>query len=120
MPEVLGIILSAIAAALLLTKCEGVWPWRSSAGASESTATSAPFMDRTQAPTGTEPYGPGSHGPLPDNSTPSGYTIKGNADSMLYHRTDSRSYGVTIAEVWFDTAERAEAAGFTLANTHPS
>ena len=66
------------------------------------------------------PYGAGSHAPLPDNSAPAGFTIKGNADSMLYHRPDSRSYSVTIAEVWFDTPERAEAAGFRLANTHPS
>ena len=65
------------------------------------------------------PYGAGSHAPLPDNSAPAGFTIKGNADSMLYHRPDSRSYGATIAEVWFDTPERAEAAGFRLANTHP-
>ena len=66
------------------------------------------------------PHGEGSHAPLPDNSAPAGFTIKGNADSMLYHRPDSRSYSVTIAEVWFDTPERAEAAGFSLANTHPS
>ncbi|MEZ5245281.1 MAG: F0F1 ATP synthase subunit gamma [Acidimicrobiales bacterium] len=66
------------------------------------------------------PYGVGSAAPLPDNSAPAGFTIKGNADSMLYHRPDSRSYSVTKAEVWFDSAERAEAAGFTLANTHPS
>ena len=38
------------------------------------------------------PYGAGSHAPLPDNSAPAGFTIKGNADSMLYHRPDSRSY----------------------------
>jgi F-type H+-transporting ATPase subunit gamma len=66
------------------------------------------------------PYGVGSAAALPDNSAPAGFTIKGNADSMLYHRPDSRSYSVTRAEVWFDSAERAEAAGFTLANTHPS
>ncbi len=65
------------------------------------------------------PYGPGSHAPLPDNRAPEGFTIKGNADSMLYHRPDSRSYDATVAEVWFDTAERAEAAGFRLAGTHP-
>jgi len=65
------------------------------------------------------PYGAGSHAPMPDNSTPYGFEIKGNADSMLYHRPDSRSYSVTIAEVWFDTPERAEAAGFRLANSHP-
>ena len=65
------------------------------------------------------PFGAGSHATLPDNSAPAGFTIKGNADSMLYHRPDSRSYGVTVAEVWFDTPERAEAAGFRLANSHP-
>jgi len=65
------------------------------------------------------PYGVGSHEPLPDNSRPQGFTIKGNDDSMLYHRPDSRSYKVTIAEVWFDTPDRAEAAGFRLAGTHP-
>ncbi len=65
------------------------------------------------------PYGAGSHAPLPDNSAPEGFTIKGNDDSMLYHRPDSRSYRATIAEVWFDTEESAQAAGFTLANTHP-
>jgi F-type H+-transporting ATPase subunit gamma len=66
------------------------------------------------------PYGVGSHAPLADDSAPAGFTIKGNEDSMLYHRPDSRSYSVTRAEVWFDTPERAEAAGFRLANTHPN
>lgn len=67
------------------------------------------------------PFGEGSHAPFADNprDQPDGYDIKGNADSMLYHRTDSRSYKATIPEVWFDTAERAEAAGFGLANSHP-
>jgi F-type H+-transporting ATPase subunit gamma len=46
--------------------------------------------------------------------------IKGNMDSMYYHRPDSRSYGVTKAEVWFETEEEAQAAGFTLAPTHPN
>jgi F-type H+-transporting ATPase subunit gamma len=45
--------------------------------------------------------------------------IKGNMDSMYYYRPDSRSYGVTKAEVWFETEEEAQAAGFTLAPTHP-
>lgn len=67
------------------------------------------------------PYGPGSAAPLDGGAAPSAeFTIKGNADSMLYHRPDSRSYRVTIAEVWFDSPESAEAAGFTLANTHPT
>jgi predicted flap endonuclease-1-like 5' DNA nuclease len=66
------------------------------------------------------PYGAGSHGRLADNSTPDGYTIKGNVDSMLYHRPDSRNYGATIAEVWFDTEQRALSAGFSPAPTHPN
>ena len=47
-----------------------------------------------------------------DGSTPEGYQIKGNKDSMKYHTPDSRYYNVTKAEVWFDTEEHAEAAGF--------
>ncbi len=56
----------------------------------------------------------GSAMPLADGSAPEGYTIKGNADSMLYHTPESPYYGRTVAEVWFDTVDNAEAAGFTL------
>lgn len=68
------------------------------------------------------PYGEGSHAPFADDPkrAPEGFDIKGNADSMLYHRTDSRSYKVTVPEVWFDTEASAQAAGFELANTHPT
>jgi large subunit ribosomal protein L17 len=60
------------------------------------------------------PYGAGSHAPLEDGSAPEGFPIKGNADSMLYHVPDSAFYERTVAEVWFATAEDAEAAGFQL------
>ncbi|MGD9702780.1 MAG: 50S ribosomal protein L22 [Acidimicrobiia bacterium] len=60
------------------------------------------------------PYGPGSAAANEDGSAPEGFDIKGNADSMLYHVPGSRSYEQTIAEVWFDSAESAEAAGFQL------
>ncbi len=33
---------------------------------------------------------------------------------MLYHPPSSPFYGRTVAEVWFTTAEAAEAAGFSL------
>ncbi|HVK23422.1 MAG TPA: 50S ribosomal protein L17 [Actinokineospora sp.] len=59
-------------------------------------------------------YGEGSHLPLEDGSQPEGFPIKGNADSMLYHVPDSAFYDRTVAEVWFATAEAAEAAGFQL------
>ena len=55
----------------------------------------------------------GSVLPDDDGNGPATHPIKGNADSMLYHEPDSRYYAITKAEVWFDTAEHAEAAGFS-------
>ncbi|CAM3556660.1 hypothetical protein [Smaragdicoccus niigatensis] len=55
----------------------------------------------------------GSHPPLEDGSAPEGFPIKGNADSMKYHVPGSTHYERTKAEVWFATAEDAEAAGYT-------
>jgi large subunit ribosomal protein L22 len=55
----------------------------------------------------------GSVLPLDDvQEMPEGYPIKGNAQSKLYHEPDTRYYKATKAEVWFDTIESAEAAGF--------
>ena len=66
------------------------------------------------------PFGAGSAMPLEGGAAPSAeFIIKGNADSMLYHRPDSYAYERTIAEVWFNSAETAEAAGFKLAGSHP-
>src|SRR6478672_6041889 len=52
-----------------------------------------------------------------DGSAPEGYTVKGNADSGLYHEPDGQWYDQTVAEVWFKTAEDAEKAGFTKAGS---
>ena len=58
----------------------------------------------------------GSHAPLEDESqAPEGFPIKGNQDSMKYHEPDGQWFEQTVAEVWFDTAASAEAAGFTKA-----
>jgi len=57
-------------------------------------------------------FGPGSADPLDDGSAPAGFSIKGNADSMLYHTDQSPYYGRTKAEVWFNTEAAARAAGF--------
>jgi hypothetical protein len=51
--------------------------------------------------------------PPEDGGVPEGHEIKGNVQSMLFHEPGSRYYRATKAEVWFDTAEAAEAAGFT-------
>jgi large subunit ribosomal protein L17 len=58
----------------------------------------------------------GSHVPLEDESqAPEGFPIKGNEDSMKFHEPDGQWYEQTVAEVWFDSVESAEAAGFTRA-----
>lgn len=44
------------------------------------------------------------------------YPIKGNAQSMLYHTTASRSYNRTIPEFCFTTTSAAEAAGYSPAH----
>ena len=59
------------------------------------------------------PFGPGSAKADEDGSGPDGWTIKGNADSMLYHDEESPYYDRTKAEAWFESAEAAEAAGFS-------
>jgi hypothetical protein len=65
------------------------------------------------APGAIEPFGPGSAAPRPDGSSPGPeYTIKGNAQSKMFHPPTSPYYGRTRAEVWFRTAADAEAAGF--------
>jgi len=66
------------------------------------------------------PYGAGSHSPLANpEEMPPCYPIKGNADSMKYHRPDSSGYANTMPEVWFVSPSMAEAAGFKLAGSHP-
>ncbi|MCC2027949.1 50S ribosomal protein L17 [Microbacterium sp. YMB-B2] len=60
-------------------------------------------------------FGADSAAPLEDGSAPEGFDIKGNKDSMKFHRPDGQWYEQTVAEVWFRTAEAAEAAGFTEA-----
>ena len=57
-----------------------------------------------------------SHVPLEDaDEAPEGFPIKGNKDSMKFHEPDGQWFAQTVAEVWFDTAESAEAAGDTRA-----
>ena len=47
-----------------------------------------------------------------DGSIPEGYEIKGNTNSMKYHLPGTRYYDMTIPELFFDTPENAEAAGY--------
>ena len=83
------------------------------APAAEAPAADAPAAKATG--TATQPYGPGSKAPLKSGNAPKGHEIKGNEDSMKFHEPDGQWYDQTVAEVWFDSAETAEAAGFTKA-----
>ncbi|HXH76910.1 50S ribosomal protein L17 [Nocardioides sp.] len=58
----------------------------------------------------------GSHMPMENvDEAPDGFPVKGNEDSMKFHEPDGQWYAQTTAEVWFDSVESAEAAGFTRA-----
>jgi hypothetical protein len=46
---------------------------------------------------------------------PEGFAIKGNERSMKYHVPESAGYGRTVAEVWFNSEEAAQQAGFVRA-----
>ncbi len=82
--------------------------------ASEATSTTVDSdADGEVNATDESPYGDGSHAATEDGEAPKGFTIKGNAGSMLYHTQESPFYGRTKAEVWFTTEEAAEAAGFS-------
>ncbi len=54
---------------------------------------------------------------LEDGAAPEGYTVKGNADSGLYHLPGGRWYDATVAEFWFEDEAAAKAAGFTKAGS---
>jgi small subunit ribosomal protein S2 len=76
-----------------------------------------PAVKAPEGATASAPFGAGSKAPLKSGKAPKGHAIKGNADSGLYHTEDSQWYEQTVAEVWFDTVENAEAAGFKAAGS---
>ena len=63
-------------------------------------------------PLADSPYGEGSY---IGDEPPADYLIKGNDRSKKYHVPGSASYERTSAEVWFDSEEAAQAAGFVKA-----
>lgn len=74
--------------------------------------------DVTDAPEGDaapfvgSPYGAGSY---VGSQPPEGFSIKGNERSMKYHVPGNGGYERTIADVWFDDEDAAQAAGFVKA-----
>ncbi len=60
-------------------------------------------------------FGADSAAALENGEAPAGFDIKGNKTSKKFHAPSSPWYDRTNAEVWFRTAEAAEAAGFVNA-----
>jgi small subunit ribosomal protein S2 len=89
--------------------------------AAEVTETPAEVADEAPAAGETttegDELGADSAAALEDGSAPEGFEIKGNKNSMKFHAPSSPWYGRTIAEVWFRTAEAAEAAGYANAES---
>jgi trigger factor len=52
------------------------------------------------------------------NDCPSGYPIKGNASSLIYHVENDSTYAATIPEVCFATEDVATAAGYRPTKRH--
>ena len=74
-------------------------------------ATEAAAEEATEAPATELPEG--AVAALEDGAAPSDeYTVKGNLDSKKYHVAGSQWFDSTVAEVWFQTADAAKAAGF--------
>ncbi|MDO5749980.1 MAG: 50S ribosomal protein L17 [Rothia sp. (in: high G+C Gram-positive bacteria)] len=76
--------------------------------AAEAPKAEAPKAEASDLPAG-------AHAPLESGEAPEGFEVKGNADSMKYHVPGSRWYSSTKAEIWFDSAESAKAAGYAPA-----
>ncbi|WP_135452710.1 hypothetical protein [Mycobacterium sp. DL99] len=94
----------AAAAGAAAAGAAGAAKFASGGGAHEAAGDGVKVVEET-------PYGAGSVR-VSGAGTPTGYLIKGNEDSMLYHSPESPSYSVTIAEIWFADVESAEEAGF--------
>ncbi len=78
--------------------------------AAEAPAEEATEAAETEAPA---ELPEGAVAALEDGGAPSEeYTVKGNLDSKKYHVAGSQWFESTVAEVWFQTADAAKAAGF--------
>ena len=85
------------------------------ASVDEAPEVAAPVKAKAAKVAASEAEGPFGEGSYRGQEPPAGFDIKGNEGSMKYHTPESPWYGRTIAEVWFNSAEAAEAAGFVSA-----
>lgn len=96
-------------------------PVASKAAVAEATAVAEKASEKTEAEVeakaekADDELPAGAHAPLESGEAPEGFEVKGNSDSKKYHVPGSRWYANTIAQIWFDSAESAKAAGYTPA-----
>jgi hypothetical protein len=100
------------------------WNWRSSSDAPGADLAGRRVTDQPPAEVGTSEPAADTGPAIPrtdvapqllvpqQSPAPEGFTIKGNAGSMLFHTEDSPYYGRTKAQAWFRTEEAAAAAGY--------
>jgi large subunit ribosomal protein L4 len=93
---------------------------RSTGRSAKTVGTSTPAEAEASESDTEAPYGAGSTAALEGGAAPQGFTIKGNTSSMKYHQPDGQWYEQTVAEVWFDSVESAEQAGFVEAGSPAS
>ena len=104
---VIELVMEPVATAAAVSEASKVA--EAAAPAAEETKAAAP------AAAGSSDLPAGAHAATENGEAPEGFEIKGNADSMKYHVPGSRWYANTQAEIWFDTKESAEAAGYAPA-----
>lgn len=85
------------------------------AGAGDADQATAVAEVEESASTEDAPYGEGSHAALADGTQPDGFPVKAVDEGQLYHAPGSPAFDGADADVWFASAEAAEAAGFTAA-----
>lgn len=104
---------AAVAEATAATAMAAPAPEKAEKPAKDEKPAAAPVAAKAEEPAGDLPAG--AHAATENGEAPKGFEIKGNADSMKYHVPGSRWYANTQAEIWFDTKESAEAAGYAPA-----
>ncbi len=100
-------VVAAAAAAPAVAKVVKDEPYGTATGSTEAAKFAAVAGEPEEGP-----YGAGSAKAGAGGVGPAGWTIKGNADSGLYHTPASSAYDETIAELWFADEATAQAAGF--------
>ncbi|MEX3610261.1 50S ribosomal protein L17 [Rothia sp. LK2588] len=115
---VIELVMEPVGSAATVAEATSVAQQNAPAETAAPAATEAPVAEAAEAPSVDTPASElpaGAHAPTESGEAPEGFEVKGNAGSMKYHVPGSRWYSSTKAEIWFDSAESAKAAGYAPA-----